>query len=68
MNTSSPPKKWSYLLSSSRKKPKLDLIFIEKSSWNPFERVDPKILEILHRKNEQARRYFLLTDDTEEPL
>ena len=35
------------------------------SSWNPFERIDPKILECLHKKHEATARRFIL-DDTEE--
>lgn len=38
---------------------------IEQNTWNPFERVDPKILEMLHRKHqdnsETTRRYLLLS-------
>ena len=41
-------------------------MLLEKNGWNPFERVDPKILEMLHRKHEKdaekTRRYFLLTE------
>ena len=48
-------------------------MLLEKNGWNPFERVDPKILEMLHRKHEQdaekTRRYFLSTEETEdEPI
>jgi hypothetical protein len=43
---------------------------IESGTWNPFERVDPKILEMLHRKHEgsaeKARKYFLLTSEEED--
>ena len=44
---------------------------IEQNRWNPFKRVDPKILEMLHRKHEKnaenTRRYFLLSQ-TEDAL
>jgi hypothetical protein len=44
-------------------------MLLEKNGWNPFERVDPKILEMLHRKHEKdaekARKYFLLTEPGE---
>jgi hypothetical protein len=38
---------------------------LERNAWNPFERVDPKTLERLHKKHQQTARKFLL-DDTEE--
>jgi hypothetical protein len=41
---------------------------IENGTWNPFERVDPKILEMLHRKHEKARKYFLLTSEEDAPI
>ena len=28
---------------------------IEQNKWNPFERVDPKILETLHRRSASKR-------------
>jgi hypothetical protein len=28
---------------------------IEQNKWNPFERVDPKILEALHRRSASKR-------------
>ena len=28
---------------------------IEQNKWNPFERVDPKILETLHRRSTSKR-------------
>jgi len=33
--------------------------------WNPFERVDPKVLEQLHKKHETTARKFML-DSTED--
>lgn len=45
---------------------------IEQNKWNPFERVDPKILEMLHRKHEKnaenTRRYFLLSQTEDAPV
>ena len=45
---------------------------IEQNRWNPFERVDPKILEMLHRKHEKnaenTRRYFLLSQTEDAPI
>jgi len=74
MNTSSQPKKSLSHKSRSKRKDQTVLVLLEKNGWNPFERVDPKILEMLHRKHSgnaggnagQARRYFLLTEETED--
>ena len=45
---------------------------LEQNTWNPFERVDPKILEMLHRKHEKnaenTRRYFLLSQTEDAPI
>ena len=45
---------------------------IQQNTWNPFERVDPKILEMLHRKHqcnaEKSRKYFLLTKTEDAPV
>ena len=45
---------------------------IRQNTWNPFERVDPKILEMLHRKHqcnaEKSRKYFLLTKTEDAPV
>jgi hypothetical protein len=68
MNTNSQPKKSSSPRKNSRKKHGPDLKAIENGTWNPFERVDPKILEMLHRKHEKARKYYLLTDTEESPV
>ena len=66
MSTSSQLKKSSSHKSRSKRKDQTVSVLLEKNGWNPFERVDPKILEMLHRKHEQARRYFLLTEETED--
>lgn len=65
-DTNSPPKKPSSRPRKSRKNRGPDLKAIENGTWNPFERVDPKILEMLHRKHEKARKYFLLTSEEED--
>ena len=48
------------------------LELVERNTWNPFERVDPKILEMLHRKHERdaekTRRYFLLSQAEDAPV
>ena len=41
---------------------------IEQNRWNPFERVDPKILEMLHRKHEKAKKQVLLTQTEDAPV
>ena len=45
---------------------------IRQNTWNPFERVDPKILEMLHRKHqcnaEKSRKYYLLTKTEDAPV
>ena len=41
---------------------------IEQNRWNPFERVDPKILEMLHRKHEKAKKQILLTQTEDAPI
>jgi len=45
---------------------------IRQNTWNPFERVDPKILEMLHRKHqcnaEKSRKYYLLTKTEDTPV
>lgn len=35
---------------------------LERNAWNPFERVDPKILERMHKRHEQNARKFLLVN------
>ena len=41
---------------------------IEQNRWNPFKRVDPKILEMLHRKHEKAKKQVLLTQTEDAPV
>jgi len=54
--------------SKSKKKPESVLKMLEKNTWNPFVRVDPKILEMLHRKHEKTRKYYLLTKSEDAPV
>ena len=54
--------------SSSKKKPESVLSMLDNNTWNPFVRVDPKILEMLHRKHEKARKYYLLTNSEDAPV
>ena len=65
MSIASPPKKSSSRKSRSKQRTQNVSKLLEQNAWNPFERVDPKILERLHKKHEQTARKFLL-DDTEE--
>ena len=71
MSTSSQLKKSSSHKSRSKRKDQTVSVLLERNAWNPFERVDPKILEMLHRKHERdaekARKYYLLTK-TEDAL
>jgi hypothetical protein len=39
---------------TSRKTPSVREL-VEQNKWNPFERVDPKILETLHRRSASKR-------------
>jgi hypothetical protein len=59
-------------ISDGTSKEKIDIgERIRQNTWNPFERVDPKILEMLHRKhqcNEKSRKYFLLTKTEDAPV
>lgn len=41
---------------------------LERNAWNPFEKVDPKILERLHKKHERNTRKFLLTNFEDAPV
>jgi hypothetical protein len=71
MGTSSQQKKSSSHKSRSKRKDQIVSVLLERNDWNPFERVDPKILEMLHRKHsggnaEKARKYYLLTEETED--
>jgi len=65
MNTVSQPKKSSSHKSRSKRKTQTVSSPIEKNMWNPFERVDPKVLEQLHKKHETTARKFML-DSTED--
>jgi hypothetical protein len=60
-------------ISDGTSKEKIDIgERIRQNTWNPFERVDPKILEMLHRKHqcnaEKSRKYFLLTKTEDAPV
>jgi hypothetical protein len=56
-------------ISDGTSKEKIDIgERIRQNTWNPFERVDPKILEMLHRKHEKARKYYLLTKTEDAPV
>ena len=33
---------------------------LERNTWNPFERVDPVILEAIHKRNEQNKITHIL--------
>ena len=65
MSIASPPKKSSSRKSRSKQRTQNVSKLLEQNAWNPFERVDPKILERLHKKHQQTARKFLL-DNTEE--
>jgi len=67
MNIASQPKKSSSHKSRSKRKTQTVSSLIEKNMWNPFERVDPKVLERLHKKHETAARKFML-DNVEDAL
>ena len=68
MSVASPPKKSSSRKSRSKQRTQNVSKLLEQNAWNPFERVDPKILERLHKKHEQTARKFLLDDTEEAPL
>ncbi len=71
MSTNLQLKKSSSHKSRSKRKDQTVSVLLERNAWNPFERVDPKILEMLHRKHskdaEKTQRHFLLTK-TEDAL
>lgn len=54
MNTDSQPKKSLSQGKSLSKSDKSVLELLEKNAWNPFERVNPKLLERLHRRQKKA--------------
>lgn len=68
MDTSSQPKKQQSRPRRSKKRDEIVLSAIERNTWNPFERVDPRILEMLQRKHEKARRHYLLTQKEDAPV
>jgi len=68
MNIASQPKKSSSHKSRSKRKTQTVSSLIEKNMWNPFERVDPKVLEQLHKKHEKTARKVLLINFDEAPI
>lgn len=68
MSIASQPKKSSSHKSRSKRKDQNVSSLIEKNMWNPFERVDPKVLERLHKKHEQNARKYLLVNFDEAPI
>lgn len=68
MNTASQPKRSSSHKSRLKRKEQIVSELLEKNMWNPFERVDPKILERLHKKHEQNARKFLLANFEDAPV
>ena len=72
MNMVSQPKKSSSHKSRSKRRGQNVSELLEKNGWNPFERVDPKILEMLHRKHkrdaEKTRQYFLFSQTEDAPI
>jgi hypothetical protein len=68
MSIASQPKKSSSHKSRSKRRTQNVSSLIEKNMWNPFERVDPKVLERLHKKHEQNARKYLLVNFDEAPI
>ena len=68
MNIASQPKKSSSHKSRSKRKTQTVSSLIEKNMWNPFERVDPKVLEQLPKKHEKTARKVLLINFDEAPI
>ena len=68
MNIASQPKKSSSHKSRSKRKEQNVSSLIEKNMWNPFERVDPKVLERLRKKHETTARKVLLINFDEAPI
>jgi len=66
------PKKLRSPRKRSNKRVETVSALLEKNGWNPFERVNPKILEMLHRKHEKdaekVRKYYLLTETEDAPI
>jgi len=67
MSITSQPKKSSSHKSRSKRKGQNVSELLEQNMWNPFNRVDPKILERLHKQHETTARKFML-DNTEDAL
>jgi hypothetical protein len=67
MNIASQPKKSSSHKSRSKRRGQNVSKLLEQNMWNPFERVDPKVLEQIHKKHETTARKFML-DNTEDAL
>jgi hypothetical protein len=68
MSIASQPKKSSSHKSRSKRKTQTVSNLIEKNMWNPFDRVDPKVLEQLHKKYETTARRFVLEDTEDAPF
>ena len=68
MSIASQPKKSSSHKSRSKRKQQNVSELIERNMWNPFERVDPKVLEQLHKKHETTARRYVLDDIEEAPF
>jgi hypothetical protein len=68
MSIASQPKKSSSHKSRSKRKTQTVSSLIERNMWNPFERVDPKVLEQLHKKHETTARRYVLDDIEEAPF
>ena len=41
---------------------------LEQNAWNPFDRVDPKVLERIHNKHKQQARLYMLANMKEAPI
>ena len=66
MSTNSRPKKSLYQRSKSKQKPLSEYEALEQNKWNPFERVNPAVLEKLHRKLTKSKQ--LLDEYEESPI
>ena len=66
MDTSSQPKKLLYRESKLKQKQMSVCEAIEQNKWNPFERVNPAVLEKLHRKLTKSKQ--LLDEYEESPI
>lgn len=68
MSITSQPKKSSSHKSRSKRKDQNVSELLEQNMWNPFNRVDPKILERLHKQYETTARRYILDDIEEAPF